>query len=50
MHLLIAFHCIKPAVDLEEVLLMIGKTLGHYEIKGQLGKGGMGDVFQAKLV
>ncbi len=27
---------------------MIGKTLGHYQITGQLGKGGMGEVFQAK--
>jgi serine/threonine protein kinase len=27
---------------------MIGKTLGHYEITSQLGKGGMGEVYQAK--
>jgi len=27
---------------------MIGKTLGHYLITNQLGKGGMGEVFQAK--
>ncbi len=27
---------------------MIGKTLGYYEITGQLGKGGMGEVFQTK--
>jgi serine/threonine protein kinase len=27
---------------------MIGKTLGHYQIGSQLGKGGMGEVFQAK--
>ncbi len=27
---------------------MIGKTLGHYEITGHLGKGGMGEVFLAK--
>ncbi len=27
---------------------MIGKTLNHYLITGQLGKGGMGEVYQAK--
>ncbi len=27
---------------------MIGKALGHYQITNQLGKGGMGEVFQAK--
>ncbi len=27
---------------------MIGKTLGHYQITNQIGKGGMGEVFQAK--
>jgi len=27
---------------------VIGKTLGHYQIKSQLGKGGMGEVYQAK--
>ena len=27
---------------------MIGTTLGHYQITNQLGKGGMGEVFQAK--
>jgi serine/threonine protein kinase len=36
------------AVDVEEGFLMIGKTLGHYQIINQLGKGGMGEVFQAK--
>jgi serine/threonine protein kinase len=27
---------------------MIGRTLGHYQITSQIGKGGMGEVFQAK--
>jgi len=27
---------------------MIGKTLGHYEITSQLGKGGMGEAFRAR--
>jgi serine/threonine protein kinase/Tol biopolymer transport system component len=39
-------HC--TAVDLDEEFLMIGKTLGHYQITTQLGKGGMGEVYQAK--
>ena len=26
---------------------MIGKTLAHYEITSQLGKGGMGEVYLA---
>ena len=33
---------------MEEAFLMIGKTLGHYQISSQLGKGGMGEVYQAK--
>ena len=28
---------------------MIGKTLGHYEITSQLGKGGMVEVYQADI-
>ena len=27
---------------------MIGKSLAHYEITFQIGKGGMGEVYQAK--
>jgi serine/threonine protein kinase len=42
------FHCIAPAVDVEEGFLVIGKTLGHYQISSQLGKGGMGEAYQAK--
>jgi hypothetical protein len=29
-------------------MFMIGKTLGHYRITSQLGKGGTGEVYQAK--
>ncbi len=27
---------------------MIGKTLGHYQITCQLGRGGMGEIFNAR--
>ena len=27
---------------------MIGKTLGNFQITSQIGKGGMGEVYQAK--
>ena len=27
---------------------MIGKSLSHYQITSQIGKGGMGEVYQAK--
>ena len=27
---------------------MIGKSLAHYEITAEIGKGGMGEVYQAK--
>jgi serine/threonine protein kinase/tetratricopeptide (TPR) repeat protein len=35
-------------IDADEALLMIGKTLGHYQITTLLGRGGMGEVYQAK--
>ena len=40
----------KPAFAgaIAEEFHMIGKTLGHYRISSQIGKGGMGEVFQAK--
>ena len=31
-----------------DVMSMIGKTLAHYEITSQLGKGGMGEVYQSR--
>jgi eukaryotic-like serine/threonine-protein kinase len=34
--------------DVEEALSMIGKNLGNFEISTLLGRGGMGEVYQAK--
>jgi serine/threonine protein kinase len=35
------------AADLEDVFLMIGKTLGHFRVGESLGRGGMGEVYLA---
>ena len=32
----------------ENPILMTGQSLGHFQITGQLGKGGMGEVYQAR--
>jgi Tol biopolymer transport system component len=42
------FYSIAPAVRRGGGSPMIGKTLGHYQIISELGKGGMGEVYQAK--
>ena len=44
--ILTAFHCTAPAVDVEDVLLMIGKILDHYRVVEKIG-GCMSEVIVA---